>query len=75
MPHPLSPITDETFVSVLITEEPIRWNSTHEAQVIMLISIEKTILVLFCFGIISHVSFKTNQKLAKSFKILPMIIL
>lgn len=41
MPHPLSPITDETFVSVLITEEPIRWNSTHEAQVIMLISIEK----------------------------------
>ena len=41
MPHPLSPITDETFVSVLIAEEPIRWNSTHDAQVIMLISIEK----------------------------------
>lgn len=41
MPHPLSPISDETFVSVLITEKPIRWNSTHDAQVIMLISIEK----------------------------------
>lgn len=41
MPHPLSPITDETFVSVLIAENPIEWNSTHDAQIIMLISIEK----------------------------------
>lgn len=41
MPHPLSPISDETFVSVLITKHPIKWNSTHDAQVIMLISIEK----------------------------------
>lgn len=41
MPHPLSPISDETFVSVLITKEPIKWNNTHEAQIIMLISIEK----------------------------------
>lgn len=41
MPHPLSPISDETFVSVLISESPIKWNSTHYAQIIMLVSIEK----------------------------------
>lgn len=41
IPHPLSPITDETFVSVLISNKPIKWNRTHDAQVIMLVSIEK----------------------------------
>ncbi len=41
IPHPLSPITDETFVSVLISNKPIKWNKTHDAQIIMLVSIEK----------------------------------
>lgn len=41
IPHPLSPITDETFVSVAITKKPISWNNSHNVSLIMLVSIEK----------------------------------
>lgn len=41
LPHPLVPITKETFVSVGILKKPIAWDDTHNVQFIMLISIEK----------------------------------
>ena len=41
LPHPLAPITKETFVSVGILEKPILWDNTHNVQFVMLISIEQ----------------------------------
>ena len=38
IPHPYSPITEETFVSVAILEKPIDW-FLHKVQVIFLLSI------------------------------------
>lgn len=41
IPHPLAPITEETFVSVAILDKPIVWDSHNDVQFIILISIEK----------------------------------
>jgi len=41
IPHPLSPITNQTFISVGILKKPIKWDSEHNVNFIMLISIEK----------------------------------
>lgn len=41
IPHPLSPISNDTFVSVLISNKPIKWNKSQDVQIIMLVSIEK----------------------------------
>lgn len=41
IPHPLSPFSNETFVSVGILEKPICWDATHMVQIVMLVSIEK----------------------------------
>lgn len=40
IPHPLYPITKETFVSVLILENPVIWDDNHKVNLIMLISAE-----------------------------------
>lgn len=40
IPHPLTPITDETFASVAILDKPIAWDDNHSVQFVMLISIE-----------------------------------
>ena len=40
LPHPLVPITKETFVSVGILKKPIAWDDNHMIQFVMLISIE-----------------------------------
>ncbi len=41
MPHPLTPISDETFISVGILDTPIKWDSQYHVQLIILLSIEK----------------------------------
>lgn len=41
LPHPLVPISEETFVSVAILNKPINWDNNHTVSIIMLISIEK----------------------------------
>lgn len=41
LPHPLSPITNDTFISVAILKRPIKWSFEQEACLIMLVSIEK----------------------------------
>lgn len=40
IPHPYSPITDKTFVSVSILEKPIMWHR-YEVQIVFLLSISK----------------------------------
>ncbi|MGN1398841.1 MAG: BglG family transcription antiterminator [Erysipelotrichaceae bacterium] len=40
IPHPLYPITKDTFVSVLILENPVTWDDNHKVNLIMLISAE-----------------------------------
>lgn len=41
LPHPLSPLSRDTFVSVVVLDTPIAWDDTNKAQLIMLISIER----------------------------------
>lgn len=41
MPHTLSPISDQTFITVAILDKPIKWDSSHFVKLILLISIEK----------------------------------
>lgn len=40
IPHPITPITDKTFVILALLDEPIKWNDAN-AQIILLINIEK----------------------------------
>lgn len=41
IPHPLTPVTDETFVSIAILDKPIPWDTIHDVRFVMLISIAK----------------------------------
>lgn len=41
IPHPLAPISNETFVSVALLENPIKWDEEDEVSLVLLISIEK----------------------------------
>ena len=41
IPHPMTPLSKETFASVAVLEKPIRWDATHDVQLIILVSIEK----------------------------------
>ncbi|MDB7987751.1 PTS sugar transporter subunit IIA [Faecalicoccus pleomorphus] len=41
VPHPLTPLSKDTFVSVAILDKPIRWDASHMVQLIMLVSVEK----------------------------------
>lgn len=41
VPHPLTPLTKDTFVSVVLLDKPIRWDSNHTVQLVMLVSVEK----------------------------------
>lgn len=41
IPHPLTPITSETYVSVAISDKPIRWDAEHSVRIVMLVLIER----------------------------------
>lgn len=41
IPHPLTPITSETYVSVAISDKPIRWDAEHNVRIVMLVLIER----------------------------------
>lgn len=41
IPHPLTPFSEETFVSTAILKEPLSWDRQHSVRVVMLVSIEK----------------------------------
>lgn len=41
VPHPLTPFSDETFVSLGVLKKPIAWDKNHNVRVVMLVSIEK----------------------------------
>ena len=41
IPHPLAPVSDDTFASVAILEKPIKWDGIHDVQMVILVSIEK----------------------------------
>lgn len=41
IPHPLTPFSDDTFVSLGILEKPIAWDKQHRVRIVMLVSIEK----------------------------------
>lgn len=41
MPHPCKVMTDDTFVSVSVLEEPVQWDEEHLVQVIFLVSVSK----------------------------------
>ena len=41
VPHPLTPFSDETFVSLGVLKKPIAWDKNHNVRIVMLISIEK----------------------------------
>lgn len=41
IPHPLTPVTDETFVSIAILDEAIPWDNNHKVRFVMLVSIAK----------------------------------
>ena len=41
IPHPMTPVSEETFASVAVLEKPIRWDATHDVQLVILVSIEK----------------------------------
>lgn len=40
MPHPVTPVTDDTFVTVAVLDRPVEWNG-QDVQVIFLVSISK----------------------------------
>ena len=41
MPHPLTPFSDETFVSIGALKRPVKWDKNHDVQFVMLVSIAK----------------------------------
>lgn len=41
MPHPIEAVSDETIVTVGITDEPVSWGDSHEVQVIFLLSVSR----------------------------------
>lgn len=41
IPHPLSPISDKTFVSLVALKDEIKWDSVYNVQFILLVSIAK----------------------------------
>ncbi len=52
VPHPLTPFSDETFVSLGVLKKPIAWDKNHNVRVVMLVSIERIIRRHFSSGII-----------------------
>ncbi len=41
MPHPIEAVSDETIVTVGITDKPVPWGDSHEVQVIFLLSVSR----------------------------------
>lgn len=40
LPHPLQPLTEDTFVSVCVLKKPVLWDETQEVNLVMLISVK-----------------------------------
>lgn len=53
IPHPESPQTSTSFISVGILSEPIFWDDTY-VDLVFLVSIQKIITTLFGYGSIYH---------------------
>lgn len=41
MPHPLEPVSEQTLVTVGITDAPVSWGSVHEVSVVFLLSVAR----------------------------------
>lgn len=41
MPHPLEPVSDETVVTVGVTDEPVDWGEGHAVQAVFLLSVAR----------------------------------
>ena len=42
MPHPNEPVTDESFVSVAVLHNPIKWSDEQEVSVVFLVAVKTT---------------------------------
>lgn len=66
IPHPLTPFSDETFVSLGVLKKPIAWDKQHNVRIVMLISIEKNNPKAFQFWYYMS-TFVRNEDLLTSF--------
>ena len=66
IPHPLTPFSDETFVSLGVLKKPIAWDKQHDVRIVMLISIEKNNPKAFQFWYYMS-TFIRNEELLTSF--------
>jgi len=66
VPHPLTPFSDETFVSLGVLKKPIAWDKNHNVRVVMLVSIEKNNPKAFQFWYYMS-TFVRNEELLQNF--------
>lgn len=66
VPHPLTPFSDETFVSLGVLKKPIAWDKNHNVRVVMLVSIEKNNPKVFQFWYYMS-TFVRNEELLQNF--------
>ena len=66
VPHPLTPFSDETFVSLGVLKKPIAWDKNHNVRVVMLVSIEKNNTKAFQFWYYMS-TFVRNEELLQNF--------
>lgn len=66
VPHPLTPFSDETFVSLGVLKKPIAWDKNHNVRVVMLVSIEKNNPKAFQFWYYKS-TFVRNEELLQNF--------
>ena len=66
VPHPLTPFSDETFVSLGVLKKPIAWDKNHNVRVVMLVSIEKNNAKAFQFWYYMS-TFVRNEELLQNF--------
>lgn len=41
LPHPMTPVTDSSFMSVAVLNNPIKWNETDEVRIVILICLQR----------------------------------
>ena len=68
IPHPLTPFSDETFVSLGVLKKPIAWDKNHNVRVVMLVSIEKNNPKAFQFWYYMSTSVRNEELLQNFFK-------
>ncbi|MCG4661701.1 PRD domain-containing protein [[Clostridium] innocuum] len=66
VPHPLTPFSDETFVSLGVLKKPIAWDKNHNVRIVMLVSIEKNNPKAFQFWYYMS-AFVRNEELLQNF--------